>query len=219
MSRRGKLERFAHNETNPLVVQPLKDSYTTVKGNWNTDFFKNKQPIVLELGCGNGSYTVGLGKIFTDKNFIGVDIKGSRMYNGALEALETKMPNIAFLRTHILLIENFFEAQEVDEIWVTFPDPRPKESDEKRRLISPRFLDLYRKILKKGGIVHLKTDNFPLYEYVLELIKSQNLEILIATDDLYNSPYLNDHFGVQTTYEKKYLQAGFKINYLKFKLT
>lgn len=218
MSKRSKMERFADVRENPYVLEMNKPLFETIKGNWRETYFKNNNPIVVELGCGKGEYTVGLGEQFPDKNFIGVDIKGNRLWVGSEIAKEEQMPNIAFLRTQILLLEKFFEKGEVDEIWVTFPDPRLKDSDEKRRLISPRFLDIYRNVLKDGGLVHLKTDCKPLYDYAIDLLLEQKQDVIAATDDLYTSEWVNDHFGLKTTYEKKYMEQGIKINYLRFKL-
>ena len=218
MSKRSKLERFEDVRLNPYVLEMGKPLFEEIKGKWHETYFKNKKPIVLELGCGRGEYTVGLAEKFPDYNFIGIDIKGNRLWVGAEQAKAAQMPNVAFLRTQILLLEKFFEKGEVEEIWVTFPDPRLKDSDEKRRLISPRFLDIYRKVIKPEGLVHLKTDCKPLYDYALDLVLGQDLGVLSATDDLYNSEWVSDHFGLKTTYEKKYLEQGIKINYLRFKL-
>jgi len=216
---RGKQARFAKNTEAKNLLEPGKEGFDTIKGNWKKDFFKNDKPITLEMGCGRGEYTVGLGRIFSDRNFIGIDIKGSRICNGSQIALNEGIDNVGFLRTHILFLSDLFENNEVDEIWVTFPDPRPKDRDIRKRLISPRYLDLYRSVLKKGGIVHLKTDNKDLYDYSLELVKEQGLNVLANTDDLYASHLLDDHHGLQTTYEKRYISEGFKINYLKFELS
>ena len=165
-----------------------------------------------------GEYTVGMAELFPDRNFIGVDIKGSRIFKG-IEATEAKgLKNVAFLRTMVLLIEKFFNKGEVEEIWLTFPDPRPLDGDEKRRLFSPRFLALYKKILIDGGILNLKTDNHELYLYALEVVSEMGIVPIIATDDLYNSSFEKDCFGIKTTYEKRYLEEGTKINYLKIQL-
>lgn len=216
---RGKQARFAKNTEAKNLLEPGKEGFDTIKGNWKKDFFKNDKPITLEMGCGRGEYTVGLGRIFSDRNFIGIDIKGSRICNGSQIALNEGIDNVGFLRTHILFLSDLFENNEVDEIWVTFPDPRPKDRDIRKRLISPRYLNLYRTVLKKGGIVHLKTDNKDLYDYSLDLVNEQGLKVLANTDDLYASHLLDDHHDLQTTYEKRYIAEGFKINYLKFELS
>ncbi len=215
---RDKLKRFEENRSNEHIIEDGKPIFTKVKGKWNEEVFKKDQAIVLEVGCGRGEYTVGLARRFPNKNFIGSDIKGSRLWAGAKLAKEENLSNAVFLRTKIELIETFFEKGEVDEIWITFPDPRPKDRDEKRRLTSPRFLAEYRKILKKGGLVHLKTDNRALFDWTLEMLSEQGINPNIVTKDLYNSDFLKDCHDIQTTYEKKYLAEGISINYLRFQL-
>ncbi len=218
MSRINKLERFAANAQAVNVIEQGKDIYTQIKGNWRKDYFKNNHEIVVELGCGTGAYTLGLAEQYPDKNFIGVDIKGSRIWQGSQQALEDKIENVAFLRCQILYIQEFFEKGEIDEIWVTFPDPRMKDRDERKRLISPRFLALYKGFLKDNGIVNLKTDDQPLYEYSDNLVKEMNLDIIASTNDLYNSEHLKLTHGIQTTYEKRFLAEGKPITYLRFQL-
>lgn len=214
-STRNKLEKFEYIKQSPLVLEWKKEGFETIKGSW-ADFFKNDNPITLELGCGRGEYTVGLARVFPDRNHIGVDIKGNRLWKGTKTATEEGLTNVAFLRTQILMIDNFFEAGEVDEIWITFPDPRPKESDIKRRLMSPRFLRLYEKFLKKGGVLHLKTDNEPLFDYALEVFREEKKEVLVNTKDLYSHPdLLKEHHGIQTAFETKFLAEGIKIKYLR----
>ena len=215
---RNKQARFKKNTEAKNLLEPSKPGFDTIKGNWNKNFFPEAKPITLEMGCGRGEYTVGLGRVFPERNFLGIDIKGSRLCYGSQIALDEGIDNVGFLRTQILFLSDLFENDEVDEIWVTFPDPRPRDRDVRRRLISPRFLDLYRTVLKKDGIVHLKTDNKDLYDYSLALVKEQGLKILEQTDDLYESHLLDHHHGLQTTYEKRYLEQGIKINYLKFEL-
>lgn len=215
-----KLARFAENETFPNLFQYTYGEIiqgVAQKGKWH-EFFKNDHPIVLELGCGKGEYSVGLAQKNPDRNFIGMDIKGARMWRGCKTSQEDNLQNIAFVRSHIELIEHFFEAGEVDEIWVTFPDPQPKEYKARKRLTSPRFLSYYKKILKKDGIIHLKTDNDGLYEYTLEVIQEAQHKILFSSNDLYNSGYENEAVWFQTFYENKYLSTGKNINYVKFKL-
>ncbi|MFI3315827.1 MAG: tRNA (guanosine(46)-N7)-methyltransferase TrmB, partial [Rikenellaceae bacterium] len=189
---KDKIRRFAENETFKCMVQPeFNDIYGSsyaLKGRWREDFFKNDNPIVLELGCGRGEYTVGLAKAYPDKNFIGVDIKGARMWRGARTITDENIPNGGFLRTRIEFISSFFAENEVDEIWITFPDPQLKKNRVKKRLTSPMFLPLYSKFLKPEGSVNLKTDSLHLHLYTKEVIKHNSLEQLIANDDIYNAP-------------------------------
>ena len=193
----------------PPVDHPLK-------GKWRTDFFKNENPIVLELGCGRGEYTVNLAEKFPEKNFIGIDWKGARLWRGAKTVQENKMTNVAFLRIMIQNILNHFAKDEVSEIWITFPDPQPQSTRERKRLTAPRFLDQYKQILSGGGIIHLKTDNKPFYEYTLGIIQENNYKKIYATDDLYHSDAGDEILGIKTTYEKIFLEQGSKICYLKF---
>lgn len=196
-----------------------------MKGKWNSEFFKNDHPVVLELGCGKGEYTVGLAQRYPEKNFIGVDIKGNRIWMGAKHAIETRLENAAFLRTRIDFIEACFDKNEVSEIWITFPDPQPQQPRARKRLTSPQFLNRYKNIIKSDGLIHLKTDSHPLYEYTLEVIKENNYELLEHTDDLYGKREIT-HFGddlgevgaIKTYYEKKFSDLGFKINYLRFRM-
>jgi tRNA (guanine-N7-)-methyltransferase len=214
-----KQERFRIIEELDNVVEPTKEIYKTIKGNWRKDYFKNNNPITLELACGRGEYTVGLAKLFPEKNFIGVDIKGERIWKGSSVAKEEGLTNVAFLRTHILMIENFLETHEVDEIWMTFPDPRPKKRDIKRRLTSPRYIALYRRLAKKGSYIRLKTDNTMLYEYSLEEIKPlTDIDDLKFTDDVYSSELRPECFDIKTRYEEMFAAKGEKIKYLRFKL-
>jgi len=187
-----------------------------LKGRWADDVFGNRHPIVLELGCGKGEYTVALARKYPEKNFIGVDIKGARMWVGATDALHNKLTNVAFLRTRIEFISSCFAPEEVSEIWITFPDPQPQQSRENRRLTSPRFINSYREIMQPDGIIHLKTDSQSLFEYTCEVVKSNNLSVLACTEDLYNSGTADDILSVQTYYEKKFKDKGFTIKYLKF---
>jgi len=215
-----KLQRFADMETFSNVVQPAFDEVFgkdyLLKGNWNRKFFKNDNPIVLELGCGKGEYTTGLARRFPKKNFIGIDIKGSRMWKGARTALAEHLDNVAFLRTHIEMISSFFGPEEIDEIWITFPDPQLKK--KRKRLTSPRFLNTYGAFLKKGGLVHLKTDSIVLYEYTIGLARLNQLPLKINTKDLYHSGLDSDILGIQTFYERQFLDKGMKITYLCFEL-
>lgn len=227
---KGKLEKFAEVGTFPNVFQLphiFNSNDFKLKGKWHEEYFKNDNPLVLELGCGKGEYTVGLGEKFPGKNFIGVDIKGARIWRGSKTAFENKMLNVAFVRTRIDHIEKVFAIGEVDEIWITFPDPQPQKTRERKRLTSPMFLKRYANILKTDGIINLKTDNFPLYEYSKEVVTEQGSEILAATADLYgsiekqNDDYISKNaelLQIKTYYEKMFTEKGFKINYLSFKL-
>jgi len=213
-----KLERFKEIEGQPNVIEPSKEIYHYVKGKWNADYFKNDHPITIELACGRGEYTVGLAHLFPNNNYIGVDIKGERIWKGSTRAREASLGNVAFLRTMILLIENFFEDHEVNEIWITFPDPRPRKRDIKRRLTSPRFLSIYKRLLKPGGYVRLKTDNTALYEYSLEELQSRkDIGDLKFTDDVYHSDLRPECFDIKTRYEEAFASKGEKIKYLRFR--
>ncbi len=216
-----KLQRFAENDVAENVFQP-ENIYPPVdhelRGRWNEGFFKNQQNLVLELGCGRGEYTVHLAQMFPKNNYIGIDFKGARLWRGAKTAREKAMSHVAFLRIKIERLESYFSPDEVSEIWVTFPDPHPQRSRERKRLTSPDFLFMYKKILKKDGIIHLKTDNADLYDYTLEVIKENNFPILVSTNDLYNSGLQDDILEIKTTYEKIFLEQGSKICYLKFRL-
>ncbi|HEY8402461.1 MAG TPA: tRNA (guanosine(46)-N7)-methyltransferase TrmB [Cytophagaceae bacterium] len=216
---RQKLARFAVNAERRNVIQPGKEIYENIKGKWG-EFFGNNNPIVLEVGCGRGEYTTGLAQAIPGKNFVGVDIKGSRIWKGSTVAYENNLLNAAFLRIYIQNIEDFFTNGEVSEVWITFPDPRPKDRDEKRRLTSPRFLQMYYNLMGGKGIINLKTDNKGLYEYTMEVLKTPPFKIknLIHTDDLYNSEFLSYHYNIQTTYEKKFLQKGMNIHYIRFEI-
>ena len=218
MSRR-KLERFAENTDNPHIVQAGKPIYETIKGNWANVQFNNQNPIVLELACGRGEYTVGLAREFPDKNFIGVDIKGGRIWKGAKTAAQDGLANAAFLRIYIQNLSDFFAPGEVSEIWITFPDPRPKGRDAKRRLTHPRFLKMYRSLLTEGGTVHLKTDSTPLFDYTLALLETAPVTELEYTFDFYKSASANEHHGIKTKYEQLFTAKGENIKYLRFKFT
>jgi tRNA (guanine-N7-)-methyltransferase len=217
MSRR-KLQRFKENELNRNVVQPGKEVFENVKGNWNSVQFENNNPIVVELACGRGEFTVGLARNYPQNNFIGVDIKGSRIWKGSTIAISEGLMNVAFLRTQIQLLEKYFSEAEISELWITFPDPFPREGDEKRRLTSPRFLDMYKPLLKKEGIIHFKTDNTGLFDYSLELVKQrEDCEIILHTHDFYASQWKDEHHGIKTKYETLFSEKGEKIKYLKFR--
>ena len=215
---KNKLQKFHDLESYSNVFQYpfaiLKEKEFELKANWNKSYFKNDNPIVLELGCGKGEYTVGLGKLFPNKNFIGIDIKGARMWTGAKEALNKSLDNVAFLRTHVELIEHFFSPNEISEIWITFPDPQMRKVS--KRMISTRFIRLYQKILVPNGIIHLKTDSRFLYTYTREMAKLNDFQILVDTDDLYQSNVANDILSIRTFYEKQWIERGLNIKYLKF---
>lgn len=220
---KDKLQRFKENETFALLHQPDFDTIFRrdfkLKGQWHKAFFHNNNPIVLELGCGKGEYTVALARKYPEKNFVGVDIKGSRMWVGATDALQNNLTNVAFLRTRIEFITSCFASGEVSEIWITFPDPQPQQSRANKRLTSARFLDSYKNILIPDGIIHLKTDSRSLFDYTCKVIKLNNLSELECTDDLYGSGYKDDILSVRTYYETMFMAKGFSIKYLKFNIS
>lgn len=212
---KNKLKKFKEMESLDRVLQYpygiLKEKGFPLRGNWHKEFFGNDNPIVLELGCGKGEYAVGLARKFTDKNFIGIDIKGARMWTGAKQAAAEGLPNVGFLRTNIELLPHFFAPGEIDEIWITFPDPQMRK--ERKRLTSTRFLDLYRMVLKPDGIVHLKTDSPFLYTYTHNLVEHNSLQALADTDDLYaTATVLTDILGIRTHYEQQWLARGCRSN-------
>lgn len=222
---KNKLARFAENKILPNVIQPTREDALEgfeLKGKWRENFFKNDHPIVLELGCGKGEYSVGLAKAFPEKNFIGVDIKGARFWFGAKEAVENNMNNVAFLRTQIELVDYFFAENEVDEIWITFPDPQIKYKRTKHRLTHPDFLARYKKFLKPGGIVHLKTDSEFLHGYTLGYLQGAGHEIISAHHDIYGAPEYDpntEHLrDIQTYYEGLFSAKGKTITYIKFRI-
>jgi tRNA (guanine-N7-)-methyltransferase len=218
---KNKLARWTELGSYDNVIQPeigdVAGKDHPMKGRWNQELFKNKNPIVLELGCGKGEYTVGLANNFLHKNFIGIDIKGARMWRGAKTANEQKLPNVAFLRTRIEFINSFFSEDEVDEIWITFPDPHPGGRNSNKRLTSPWFLNSYRLFLKDKGIIHLKTDNKELYEFTGKVLSYNCLETIHSLNDLY-AEKIDSILSIRTHYEKIFLDAGLKINYLSFRL-
>ncbi len=217
---KGKLEKFADMATYQHVFEypySVADNVPfDMKGKWNKSFFKNDNPIVLELGCGRGEYTVGLGRRFGDKNFIGVDIKGARMWTGATESLRNSMTNVAFLRTNIEIIDRFFAPGEVSEIWLTFSDPQMKKAT--KRLTSTYFMERYRHFLKPGGLIHLKTDSKFMFTYTKYMIEENNLPVEFITEDLYGSGLDDDILGIRTYYEQQWLDRGLSIKYIKFRL-
>lgn len=218
---KNKLAHFEENKTFPNFFQPefdeMKDGYR-LQGKWCRAFFGNAHPLVLELGCGKGEYTVGLAKKYPGINFVGIDKKGARMWRGGKTSQVENIANTAFLRVKVEQIGYCFGPNEVDEIWITFPEPVPKARRSKKRLTSVRFLELYRSLLKPGGIVHLKTDNSDFFDFTLETISALNCPLLYQTRDLYQSGYAGDAPQIQTHYETKFLKDGVRINYLKFRL-
>ncbi|NJM14294.1 MAG: tRNA (guanosine(46)-N7)-methyltransferase TrmB [Bacteroidales bacterium] len=220
MPGKNKLQKFADNEVFPNVIQPtFEELFRTdhsSKGKWATKLFGNSKPVCLELGCGRGEYTVALGGLYAHTNFIGIDVKGARIWQGAKRALDQGLPNVAFIRTRIDFICSLFSSDEVDEIWITFPDPQPNKS--KKRLTSTKFMGMYQQFVKDSGLVHLKTDNQMLYRYTYEMARQNGLCILKHTNHLYESELLDETLSVKTYYEKKFLEVGKAITYLCFQL-
>ena len=224
MGSKNKLKRFKENEIFHNVIQPDRDELEKdlfyLKGSWNKLYFKNDKPIVLELGCGKGEYTIHLANLNPQKNFIGIDIKGARFWRGAKTALEDKMNNVAFVRAQIELIDRLFAPQEVKEIWITFPDPQIKYKRTKHRLTNPSFLEHYQNILSTEGFVHLKTDSEFLHGYTLGVLNDDKYEVCYAHHDIYNNSYAPEQaISIQTFYEKMYLDLNKPISYIKFKFT
>lgn len=204
-----------------VIEPPFDDVFRSeheLRGKWHSQWFRNNNPIILELGCGRGEYTVGLAGLYPERNIIGIDIKGARMWRGAKDAHILGLPNATFLRTRIELGRSFFAPGEVDEIWLTFPDPQMKRKREKKRLSGPQFLNLYRQFLKDGGIVHLKTDCRELYDYTLALTQVNGLEVITAVTDLYHQMPGDPLLSIRTHYEELFLKQGVPITYLSFKL-
>ncbi|WP_321333182.1 tRNA (guanosine(46)-N7)-methyltransferase TrmB [uncultured Bacteroides sp.] len=217
---KNKLQKFADMAGYPHVFEypysVAENIPFAMKGRWNSDFFKNNNPIVLELGCGRGEYTVGLGQMFPDKNFIAVDIKGARMWSGATESIEAGLSNVAFLRTNIEIIDRFFSEGEVSEIWLTFSDPQMKKAT--KRLTSTYFMERYRRFLKPDGVIHLKTDSNFMFTYTKHLIEENKLPVLFITEDLYHSDLVDAILGIKTYYEQQWLDRGLSIKYIKYLL-
>lgn len=223
MGSKNKLKRFKENETFANVIQPDRDEALKgefpLRGKWDKEFFKNDNPLVLELGCGKGEYTVALAKKFPEKNFIGVDIKGARFWRGAKTAVEEGIGNAGFLRTQIELIDKFFADGEVDEIWITFPDPQIKYKRTKHRMTNMDFLARYKKILKPDGIIHLKTDSEFMHGYTLGLLHGQGHEVIYANHNIYrNEGAPEEVTGIQTFYESYYLEQDKPITYIRFRI-
>ena len=217
---KGKLQKFADMARYPHVFEypySVADNVPfDMKGRWGESFFKNTRPIVLELGCGRGEYTVGLGRLFPEKNFIGVDIKGARMWSGATESLQAGMKNVAFLRTNIEIIDRFFAPGEVSELWLTFSDPQMKKAT--KRLTSTYFLERYRRFLTDGGLIHVKTDSNFLFTYTRCLLEANRLPAEVITDNLYHSGLADEILGIRTYYEQQWLARGISIKYIRFRL-
>lgn len=229
MARRNKLQKFSEILSYPNVLENYE--YNDIKlvgkdgeevdmpGFWAEKQFKNDHPITVELACGRGEYTLALGERYPERNFIGMDIKGARIWRGATNAIKQGLDNVAFLRTRIEQVEHFFAEGEVDEIWITFPDPFLRDVKANRRLTSPPFLSRYRKILKKGGIVHLKTDNTMLYEYTLEVLgEEKGIVMLAQNDDIYANELPHPDLDIKTYYERMHLKNQLTIKYIAFKL-
>lgn len=219
---KNKLARWAEMDSFNNVFQPETGKQPgadhPLKGRWRSDIFLNPNPVILELGCGKGEYTIGLASRFPQNNYIGIDIKGARMWRGAKTANEGKMPNVAFLRTRIEFIDLFFDENEIDEIWLTFPDPHPAKRNSNKRLTCPWFLNKYRTFLKDNGIINLKTDNTELFQYTLSLVEKNDLCLINSTRDLYGDNTLNDILSIKTHYESLFLKEGMKIYFLSFSL-
>ena len=222
MGSKNKLRRFKENETFKNVIQPERDDIDkgtfALKGKWS-EYFNNNNPIVLELGCGKGEYTVGLAKRNPDKNYIGIDIKGARFWRGAKTALEENLENVAFIRTQIELVDLIFDQHEISEIWITFPDPQIKYKRTKHRMTNQKFLEKYKRILKPEGLIHLKTDSEFMHGYTLGLLHGLGLEVIYANHNVYkNEGSPEEVLKIQTFYENQYLEEGKPITYIQFRL-
>lgn len=219
---KNKLARWAELESFTNVIQPSRDEVWhkdhPLKGKWRSVIFHNNNPLIIELGCGKGEYTTSLAQRFPGNNYIGVDIKGARMWRGAKTAHEKELVNTAFIRTRIEFITSFFGENEVDEIWLTFPDPHPGKKNSNKRLTCPWFLDSYRTFVKDNGIIHLKTDNPELFDYTRKLAEMNRFRILKASNDLYKDMAGDEILTIKTHYENQFLKKGLKINYLAFNL-
>lgn len=221
---KGKLQKFAEMDTFSNVFQypfsVISKSSFELKGNWRAKYFHNDNPIVLELGCGRGEYTVGMARMFPEKNFIGIDIKGSRMWTGAKAALSEDLKNVAFLRTNIEFIDRFFEHEEVEELWLTFSDPQMKNAN--KRLTGTMFMNRYREVLKENGLIHLKTDSNFLFTYTKAMVETNHLPTVFVTDDLYHADGLDDEtrqiLSIRTYYEQMWIDRGISIKYMKIRL-
>jgi tRNA (guanine-N7-)-methyltransferase len=209
-----EMSAYSHVFQYPFAV--LQEKGFEMKSKWNELFFENNRPIVIELGCGKGEYTVGLAKLFPEKNFIGIDIKGARIWSGATQAQRENLKNVAFIRTHIELIDRFFASGEVSEIWLTFPDPQMSKVN--KRMTSTRFMKLYSRILKENGEIHLKTDSNFMFTYTCEMVKANRFPVLVQTDNLYESQLADKILSIRTFYEQQWLDRGIPIKYIRFAL-
>ncbi|WP_163444623.1 tRNA (guanosine(46)-N7)-methyltransferase TrmB [Flavobacterium columnare] len=223
MGSKNKLKRFKENEIFDNVIQPTRDEVVNgnfpYKGKWRSTFFKNDNPIIVELGCGKGEYTIGLASRNPNVNYIGIDVKGARFWRGAKTAVENGMNNTAFVRTQIELIEGVFDAHEIDEIWITFPDPQIKYKRTKHRMTNSEFLKIYKRILKPDGVVNLKTDSEFMHGYTLGLLHGEGHEVLYANHNIYkNEGAPNEVLEIQTFYEKQYLEINKAITYIRFRI-
>ena len=229
MSRRNKLLKFAELASFPNVYENFSvqepqllsgpDTPVELKGTWASLHFGNDKPITLELACGRGEYTVGMARQFPERSFIGVDIKGARIWKGAREALQDKLQNAAFLRSRIECLDAFFAPGEVDEIWITFPDPFPRDRQVNRRLTAPIFLDLYNKVLKPDGVIHLKTDNTGIFMYTLSVIAEEGLELIKMSDDVDKQDFGMEELAIPTYYERMHRDKGSRIKYCSFRIS
>ncbi len=219
---KNKLTKWAEMATFNNVIEPVKSELPRkdhpLKGRWQKEIFSNLNPLILELGCGKGEYTIGLATRFTQNNYIGVDIKGARMWRGAKTATENEIPNVAFLRTRIEFIKYYFAQDEIDEIWLTFPDPHPGKRNSNKRLTSPLFLNTYSNFLKDNGIIHLKTDNTGLFNYTKRLVEQNGLPVNFISYDLYADNPDDEILSIKTYYENLFLEEGLKIKYISFRL-
>jgi len=220
---KNKLQRFEENTSFKNLFQYQysqlqNENSFPLKGKWKEKYFKNNNPIIVEIGCGKGEYTTGLAKMYPNKNFIGFDRQGARLWRGCKTALEENLQNVAFVRTNIQFIESFFDKNEVDEIWITFPDPQPNKPNHRKRLTSSSYLKRYSNILKPDGIIHLKTDSEFFFNFTMEVIEMEEHKILFSTTDLYGTKINDDVAKIQTFYEKIWLEQGLKIHYVRFQL-
>ena len=215
---KNKLERFRIVAERDNVLERGKDIFLKIKGNWCSDYFKNSNPITVELACGRGEYTIGLAEKFPQRNHVGVDIKGDRIWKGSGWAIEKNLKNVGFLRTNVLMLMDFFQPGEIDELWITFPDPRPRKRDVKRRLTNPRFLEIYKPLIRPGGYLKFKTDNTALFNYTLEeLSLRDDIDDLRYTHDLYADEMRPECWDIKTRYEEIFTAKGECIKYLRFK--
>lgn len=219
---KNKLERFEQNYEFGNMVQPtFKEIFNKnhkLKGRWAAEFFGNENPIVLELGCGRGEYSVALGEMFPERNYLGVDIKGARMWHGAKRAYKNEMSNVGFLRTQVEFVNSFFGEGEIEQIWLTFPDPQLRKRRIKKRLVSPLFLGYYAQFLKPNGVIHLKTDSQHLHDYTKAVIEHNGLTLETSCSDIYGTNYADQLLSIKTAYERNYLKKGLPISYLRFSL-